>query len=69
MKIHPKLRQVICVWLALFPTLLIFNFLFSDLLANFHPVLRIFITSIIVVPIMVLFLIPLSIKIISKWLK
>lgn len=69
MKIKPKIKQIICIWLGLFPTSLSINLLLSDWLSTFHPTLKILVTTAIIVPIMVIFMIPLSIKIVSKWLK
>lgn len=69
MKINPKLKQIICIWLGLFPTSLCINYILADWLYTFHPTLKILITTAIIVPIMVIFMIPLSIKVVSKWLK
>jgi len=69
MKINPKLKQIICIWLGLFPTSILINFLLAEWIAHLHPTVKILITTAIIVPIMVMVMIPLSVKIISKWLK
>ncbi|UYW02525.1 hypothetical protein K5I29_06535 [Flavobacterium agricola] len=71
MKINPKLKQILCIWLGLFPTSILINYLLAEWLLDFHPTIKILITTAIIVPIMVMvmIMIPLSVKIVSKWLK
>ena len=69
MKINPKLKQIICIWVALFPTSIAVNFVLKDVLINQHFIIKILISTVIIVPLMVLFFIPMVTKIISRWLK
>ncbi|SFF00833.1 hypothetical protein SAMN05518672_11426 [Chitinophaga sp. CF118] len=60
-------KRAFIVWLAIFPLITILLCLLGDILLPLPLILRTFILTIIVVPTMVYFLVPLYTKLFSSW--
>lgn len=61
-----KFITALIIWLGLFPTLLIVGKILRPLINNFSPVTQLLITTLIVVPLMVFFVIPFVTRIFKK---
>ncbi|MFD2968375.1 hypothetical protein [Sphingobacterium bambusae] len=69
MKLAPRLKASLCIWLGLFPLSVIINFLLKDLMVDFHPIGKIFVSSIIIFPLMVYYVIPWTTKQVSRLIR
>jgi len=54
-----KHQLALMIWLAVFPTLTVINLVFGGWLGTLHPVLRTFVVTTVVVPIVIYGLMPL----------
>ena len=53
-----KHQLALMIWLAVFPTLIVINLLFGELLATLHPVWRTFVLTTVAVPIVIYGIMP-----------
>jgi antibiotic biosynthesis monooxygenase (ABM) superfamily enzyme len=65
----PRWKQAIAIWFAFFPVSLLFNWLFGSLLADVALVPRILISTLALTPMMVFVFIPLSMRLLRRWLR
>ncbi|MBC3375192.1 antibiotic biosynthesis monooxygenase [Pseudomonas sp. SWRI92] len=64
----PRWKQAVAIWLAFFPVSLLFNFLLGPLLNELGLPSRVFISTLILTPLMVYLFIPMSTHILASWL-
>ena len=64
----PRWKQSIAIWLAFFPVSLAFNLLFGGRLAELPMVLRIFLSTLALTPLMTYWFIPLATRLLEPWL-
>jgi antibiotic biosynthesis monooxygenase (ABM) superfamily enzyme len=69
MKRRPKWKMAIVVWIAIYPTITIMYVIFGDLFAQIASLpLQTLVTTSIVVPLMVFFIMPLLESVLTDWL-
>jgi hypothetical protein len=69
MKRRQKWKMAIVVWIAIYPTITILYAIFGDLFAQITPLpLQTLVTTSIVVPLMVFFIMPLLEFVLTDWL-
>jgi antibiotic biosynthesis monooxygenase (ABM) superfamily enzyme len=68
MKPQGKLKTAVIAWIGIYPTINLLNLLFERSLAGAPLLLRTFVLTIMMVPIVVLYLMPRLNKFSSKWL-
>jgi antibiotic biosynthesis monooxygenase (ABM) superfamily enzyme len=68
MKQAPKWKFAIMVWIAIYPTITLVQFLIGDSLVHLPIPLRSLFLTLILVPLMVFVLLPFLRKILDKWL-
>jgi len=64
----PRWKQAVAIWLAFFPVSLLFNFLLGPLLGELGLLNRVFISTLILTPLMVYLFIPMSTHLLANWL-
>ncbi|KHK64631.1 antibiotic biosynthesis monooxygenase [Pseudomonas fluorescens] len=64
----PRWKQAVAIWLAFFPVSLLFNFLLAPLLGELAMLSRVFISTLILTPLMVYLFIPMSTRLLAGWL-
>lgn len=65
----PRYKMAVLTWLAIFPLLVIVNFLFIPIFTYLpHPILRTFVISIILVFLMTYVVMPRMTRLFAKWL-
>lgn len=64
----PKWKMAIVSWLAIFPTLSVFLLITSPLLGEVHLVWRVFINTLLIVPLMTWLIMPALNKLFRPWL-
>lgn len=62
-------KRAFIIWLAIFPLITITFYLFGDLLLLLPLVLRTFILTIVIVPVVFYIIVPLYTRLLSGWLK
>lgn len=65
----PRWKQAVAVWLAFFPISLLFQWLFGGVLADWALVPRVFVSTLMLTPVMVFVFIPLSTRLLAPWLQ
>lgn len=68
MKTPPKWKFAIMVWIAIYPTITLVQFLIGDSLIQLPIPLRTLFLTLILVPLMVFILLPGLRKVFDKWL-
>jgi antibiotic biosynthesis monooxygenase (ABM) superfamily enzyme len=68
MKQPNKFKMAFLIWCAIYPTVTFIFFILKDFLANLHPVLKTFVVTVILVPLMVFVFLPFIVKQFGKWL-
>ena len=68
MKQAPKWKFAIMVWIAIYPSITLLQFLIGESLLSFPIPLRSLFLTLILVPLMVFVLLPFLRKILDKWL-
>jgi antibiotic biosynthesis monooxygenase (ABM) superfamily enzyme len=68
MKNPPKWKFAIIVWIAIYPSITLVQFLIGDSLLELPIPIRSLILTLILVPLMVFVLLPLLRKVLNKWL-
>ena len=69
MKRHLKWKIAILVWIAIYPTITILYLIFGDLFARITPMpIQTLVTTVIIVPLMVFFVMPLLEHLLKGWL-
>jgi antibiotic biosynthesis monooxygenase (ABM) superfamily enzyme len=68
MKQAPKWKFAIMVWIAIYPTITLVQFLIGDSLVHLPIPLRTLFLTLILVPLMVFILLPGLRKVFDKWL-
>jgi antibiotic biosynthesis monooxygenase (ABM) superfamily enzyme len=69
LKTPPRWKQAVMIWLVFFPVSLCFTLLLGDKLASLPVVLRVLCSTLMLTPIMVFLFIPLSSRLLHKWLQ
>ncbi len=64
-KEQPKWKRSLIIWVAIYPTITLISWLFEDYLESMPLMLKTFLLTIILVPMMVYLLIPLVTKLFS----
>ncbi|MFV0889125.1 antibiotic biosynthesis monooxygenase [Metapseudomonas otitidis] len=64
----PRWKQSIAIWLAFFPVSLGFNLLFGPWLGGLDLLLRVFLSTLVLTPLMTYWFIPLSTRLLAPWL-
>jgi len=65
----PRWKQAIAIWLAFFPVSLLFQALFSGLLAGLPMLPKVLVSTLALTPVMVFLFIPLSMRLLGPWLR
>lgn len=65
----PRWKQAVAIWLAFFPVSLLFNVMFSPLLADLNLPGRVLVSTLGLTPLMVYWFIPLSTRLLANWLQ
>jgi antibiotic biosynthesis monooxygenase (ABM) superfamily enzyme len=68
MKQPNKFKLSFLVWCAIYPSVTLIFFILNDFLIQLHPLLKTFVVTIILVPLMVFVFLPLIMKKFNKWL-
>lgn len=69
MKQPPRWKFAVMVWIAIYPTITIVNFLIGDYIKTLPLPIKTLIMTGILVPLMVFVLLPFLGKILGNWLK
>ncbi len=69
MKLSPKLKSSIIIWIGLYPTVHFVSFVLSGRLNSLHFLMSSLIETLIIVPLMVYIIIPLIENALSRWIK
>ncbi|MDR9750070.1 antibiotic biosynthesis monooxygenase [Pseudomonas sp. SZMC_28357] len=64
----PRWKQAVAIWLAFFPVSLLFNFVLGPLLGELSLLSRVFVSTLVLTPLMVFWFIPLSTHLLAGWL-
>lgn len=65
----PRWKKSVAIWLAFFPVSLLFHLSFGAALAELPLLLRILLTTVFLTPLMTYLFIPLSTRLLGRWLK
>ncbi|WP_293765218.1 antibiotic biosynthesis monooxygenase [uncultured Aquitalea sp.] len=65
----PRWKQAVMIWLVFFPVSLCFTLLLGDSLARLPIPLRVLCSTLMMTPVMVFFFIPLSSRLLRRWLQ
>lgn len=68
MKQPPKYKTALLIWVALYPSLNVFLFIFGDALSTLPLLVRTFIISSVLVPLIAYVLMPFLTKTCATWL-
>ncbi len=66
--VPPKWKLAVLTWLAIFPAVSIFIFASEPLIGDLHLIARVFISTLIIVPLMTWVIMPNMIKLFRGWL-
>jgi len=69
MKLSAKLKSSIIIWVGLYPTIHLVSFVLSSSLGSLHFLITSLIETLIIVPLMVYIVIPITEKALSRWIK
>ena len=64
----PKYKMAAVSWMAIFPLINLINPLLFPLVRDFHPILRSFVTTAILVPLMTYIVMPRMTRLFARWL-
>ena len=66
--VPPKWKLAVLTWLAIFPAVSTFIFASEPIIGGFHLIARVFISTLIIVPLMTWVIMPNMIKLFRRWL-
>lgn len=64
----PKWKMAVVTWIGIYPTLAVFLTGTAEVLGSFHPLLRLLLNTLMIIPLMTWVIMPLLMHLMRGWL-